>query len=57
MADALGLDGRGRLLDLRAPHLLGDRIASFEADLRDLLMRSSPSGLYSARLSDNTIDT
>ncbi len=33
-----------------APHLFGDRRADFERDLRALLRRSSPSGLFSERV-------
>jgi SAM-dependent methyltransferase len=38
-----------------APHLFGDRIDDFEADLRRLLAEASPSGLFSVRLPDNVI--
>jgi SAM-dependent methyltransferase len=38
-----------------APHLFGDRLASFEADLRELLERASSSGLFSVRLPDNVL--
>lgn len=37
------------------PYLFGDRRADFESDLRDLLARASPSGLFSVRLPDNVI--
>lgn len=39
-----------------APHLFGDRLDDFEADLRALLTDASPSGLFSVRLPDNTLD-
>ena len=38
-----------------APHLFGDRVAAFEADLRQLLAEASPSGLFSVRLPDNVL--
>jgi len=38
-----------------APHLFGDPLAHFEADLRSLLAEASPSGLFSVRLPDNTL--
>jgi len=38
-----------------APHLFGDRLGAFEADLRDLLWERSPSGLFSVRLPDNAL--
>jgi SAM-dependent methyltransferase len=38
-----------------APHLFGDRIGAFEADLRDLLAHVSPSGLFSVQLPDNRL--
>lgn len=38
-----------------APHLFGDRIDAFEADLRGLLAQASPSGLFSVRLPDNRL--
>jgi SAM-dependent methyltransferase len=37
------------------PHLLGDRRADFESDLRDLLTHASASGLFSVRLPDNIL--
>ena len=36
-----------------APHLFGDRLAGFEADLRTLLLDASPSGLFSEQAGDN----
>jgi hypothetical protein len=36
-------------LSSSAPHLLGDRLQSFEADLRTLLSEASPSGRFSER--------
>lgn len=38
-----------------APHLFGERLGAFEADLRRLLRRGSPSGRYAVRLSDNEL--
>jgi SAM-dependent methyltransferase len=38
-----------------APHLFGDRLDAFEADLRRLLLEASPSGQFSVRLPDNVI--
>jgi SAM-dependent methyltransferase len=37
------------------PHLFGDRVGKFEADLRQLLTEASPSGLFSVRLPDNIV--
>lgn len=38
-----------------APHLFGEHLAGFEADLRELLGRFSTSGRFSVRLSDNEL--
>ncbi len=38
-----------------APHLFGDHLDAFEADLRRLLKEASPSGLFSVRLPDNVV--
>jgi SAM-dependent methyltransferase len=38
-----------------APHLFGDRIGSFETDLRELLASESPSGSFSVPLPANAI--
>ena len=38
-----------------APHLFGERLGEFEADLRKLLIEVSPRGLFSARLPDNRL--
>jgi SAM-dependent methyltransferase len=38
-----------------APHLFGNRLARFEADLRALLGDASPSGHFSVSLSDTTL--
>ena len=38
-----------------APHLFGDRLGEFEAELRALLLRESPEGLFSIRLPDNVL--
>jgi SAM-dependent methyltransferase len=35
-----------------APHLFGDRVGQFEADLRALLAEASPSGLFAVRMGD-----
>lgn len=37
------------------PHLFGDRVRDFEADLRQLLGKASPSGVFSVRLPDNIV--
>jgi hypothetical protein len=36
-------------LSWSAPHLFGDRVEAFEADLRDLLRTTSPGGVFSER--------
>jgi hypothetical protein len=38
-----------------APHLFGDRVREFEADLRAVLNEASPSGRFSVPLSDTTL--
>jgi SAM-dependent methyltransferase len=38
-----------------APHLFGDRLESFEADLRKLLENAAPHGLFSIRSPDNIL--
>ncbi len=38
-----------------APHLFGERLPAFEADLRTLLLNASPKGLFSVNLSDNEL--
>lgn len=38
-----------------APHLFGDRLSEFEADLRQLLAEASPDGRFSVRLPDNEL--
>jgi hypothetical protein len=38
-----------------APHLFGNRLESFEADLREVLEDASPTGLFSVRLPDNVL--
>jgi hypothetical protein len=38
-----------------APHLFGDRLGAFEADLRRLLATHTGSGLFSVRLPDNRL--
>jgi SAM-dependent methyltransferase len=42
-------------LSSTAPHLFGDRLPEFEADLRRLLAEASPGGTFSARLPDNEL--
>lgn len=37
------------------PHLFGDRVGEFEADLRQILTEASPSGVFSVRLPDNIV--
>ena len=39
-----------------APHLFGDRLPAFEADLRALLAEASPAGRFSVRLRDNVLN-
>src|SRR5260221_1616375 len=38
-----------------APHLLGDRLSEFEADVRRVLAEASPDGTFSLRLPDNEL--
>ena len=38
-----------------APHLFSDRRDHFEADVRRVLARASPSGRFSVRLPDNIL--
>jgi SAM-dependent methyltransferase len=38
-----------------APHLLGDRQAGYERDLREILARVSPAGRFAVRLPDNIL--
>ena len=38
-----------------APHLFGDRRADYEADVREILARTSPAGRFSVRLPDNIL--
>jgi SAM-dependent methyltransferase len=38
-----------------APHLFGDRLGDFVADLRSLLLETSPDGLFTVALSDNRL--
>ena len=37
------------------PHLFGERREEYEADLRQILTRASPSGRFSVRLPDNIL--
>jgi ubiquinone/menaquinone biosynthesis C-methylase UbiE len=39
-----------------APHLFGDRLSEFEADLRQLLDRASPSGKFAEQPSDTQLE-
>lgn len=43
-------------LSSATPHLFGDRQAAFEADLRELLARASPSGTFTERLREIAVD-
>jgi len=38
-----------------APHLYGDRLPAFEADLRSLLLQTSPEGLFGERAGDTVL--
>jgi hypothetical protein len=38
-----------------APHLFGDRRDDYEADVREILARTSPAGRFSVRLPDNIL--
>jgi SAM-dependent methyltransferase len=38
-----------------APHIFGDRLSEFEADLRRILSEASPDGAFSLRLPDNQL--
>lgn len=38
-----------------APHLFGDRLSEFEADLRRVLTEASPDGAFALRLPDNEL--
>jgi SAM-dependent methyltransferase len=42
-------------LSSTAPHLFGDRLAQFEADLRRVLAEASPDGTFAVRLPDNEL--
>jgi SAM-dependent methyltransferase len=42
-------------LSSTAPHLFGDRLSQFEADLRRLLAQASPDGAFEVRLPDNEL--
>lgn len=42
-------------LSSTAPHLFGDRLSEFEADLREVLADASPSGSFAVRLPDNEL--
>jgi len=43
-------------LSSSTPHLLGDRRAAFETDLRDLLALNSPTGLFSEQMREIAVD-
>jgi hypothetical protein len=38
-----------------APHLFGERVSEFEANLRRVLAEASPDGVFSIRLPDNEL--
>jgi hypothetical protein len=38
-----------------APHLFGDRLADFERDMREILVRAAPARRFSVRLPDNSL--
>lgn len=42
-------------LSSTAPHLFGDRLSQFEADLRRVLTEASPRGAFAVRLPDNEL--
>ncbi len=42
-------------MSLTAPHLFGDRLPRFEADLRRVLAEASPDGAFAVRLPDNEL--
>ncbi len=42
-------------LSSTAPHLFGDRVARFEADLRRILTEASPEDVFSVRLPDTEL--
>ncbi len=42
-------------LSSAAPHLFGDRLSPFEADLRRILAEASPDGTFAVRLPDNEL--
>ncbi len=43
-------------LSSSAPHLFGERLAEFEAGLRELLERASPAGVFTERLREIAVD-
>jgi SAM-dependent methyltransferase len=43
-------------LSSAAPHLFGDRVALFEAELRELLVRASPEGWFSEQMREIAVD-
>jgi SAM-dependent methyltransferase len=43
-------------LSSTAPHLFGDRLSQFEADLRRVLAEASPDGAFAVRLPDNELN-
>ena len=42
-------------LSSAAPHLFGDRLGAFEADLRQLLQRAAPDGRFAEQLAPTTL--
>jgi hypothetical protein len=42
-------------LSSSAPHLFGDRLSQFEADLRLILAKTSPEGAFAVRLPENEL--
>ena len=42
-------------LSSTAPHLFGDRLSQFDADLRRVLAEASPDGAFAVRLPDNEL--
>jgi hypothetical protein len=38
-----------------APHLFGERVATFERELREILAAATPSGRFTVRLPDNLL--
>lgn len=53
--DADDIVAWGYLLSGSAPHLFGSRLGEFERELRDILVRASPDGLFSEQLPDTEV--